>query len=102
MPGQSGNTVFPGHRVTHTHPFLDLDLLAPGDQIIFHMPDADSVYAVTETHDRQADRHLGHRPDPDADGDAHRVPPEAQRRAAHRRQGRSSSPTVPTNARAST
>jgi sortase A len=49
MPGQRGNTVFPGHRVTHSHPFLDLDQLAPGDQIVFHMPDADQVYAVRET-----------------------------------------------------
>jgi sortase A len=49
LPGQRGNTVFPGHRVTHTHPFLDLDRLAPGDQIIFHMPDADQVYAVRQT-----------------------------------------------------
>ncbi len=49
LPGQRGNTVFPGHRVTHTHPFLDLDRLAPGDQIIFHMPDADQVYSVTQT-----------------------------------------------------
>ena len=47
--GQRGNTVFPGHRVTHSHPFLDLDLLAPGDQIIFHMPTATYVYKVTET-----------------------------------------------------
>jgi sortase A len=49
LPGQRGNTVFPGHRVTHSHPFLDLDQLAPGDQIVFQMPDADDVYEVTET-----------------------------------------------------
>jgi sortase A len=49
LPGERGNTVFPGHRVTHSHPFLDLDQLAPGDQIIFQMPDADDVYEVTET-----------------------------------------------------
>jgi sortase A len=49
MPGQRGNTVFPGHRVTHSHPFLDLDQLAPGDQIIFHMADGDHVYAVRQT-----------------------------------------------------
>jgi sortase A len=49
MPGQVGNTVFPGHRVTHTHPFLNLDLLSPGDQIVFHMPGEDYVYKVTGT-----------------------------------------------------
>jgi len=49
MPCQAGNTVFPGHRVTHTHPFLDLDLLSPGDQIVFHMPGRDCVYKVTGT-----------------------------------------------------
>jgi sortase A len=48
-PGQRGNTVFPGHRVTHSHPFLNLDKLAPGDQIIFHMPGVDDVYAVRQT-----------------------------------------------------
>lgn len=46
MPGQTGNAVFPGHRVTHSHPFLDLDKLAPGDQIIFQMPEADYVYEM--------------------------------------------------------
>jgi sortase A len=49
MPCQLGNTVFPGHRVTHTHPFLNLDLLSPGDQIVFHMPKEDCVYSVTGT-----------------------------------------------------
>jgi sortase A len=48
-PCQAGNTVFPGHRVTHTHPFLDLDRLSPGDQIVFHMPGRDCVYKVTGT-----------------------------------------------------
>ncbi len=49
MPCQAGNSVFPGHRVTHTHPFLDIDRLAPGDRIIFHMPRKDCVYKVTGT-----------------------------------------------------
>jgi sortase A len=49
MPCQAGNTVFPGHRVTHSHPFLDLDLLAPGDQIVFHEPGHDCVYSVSGT-----------------------------------------------------
>jgi sortase A len=49
MPCQRGNTVFPGHRVTHTHPFLNIDRVSPGDRIIFHMPGRDCVYKVTRT-----------------------------------------------------
>jgi sortase A len=49
MPGQRGNTVFPGHRVTNTRPFYDLDKLVNGDQIVFHMPTEDVVYKVTST-----------------------------------------------------
>ena len=49
LPCQAGNAVFPGHRVTHTHPFLNLDLLSPGDQIVFHMPGRDCVYKVIGT-----------------------------------------------------
>jgi LPXTG-site transpeptidase (sortase) family protein len=48
LPGQPGNTVFAGHRVTHTRPFLDIDLLAPGDQITFRTNEGTAVYAVTE------------------------------------------------------
>ena len=47
-PGQVGNSVFAGHRVTHTRPFLDIDLLAPGDQITFHLATGTYVYEVTE------------------------------------------------------
>jgi sortase A len=48
IPGMNGNAVFAGHRVTHTRPFLDIDLLAPGDQIIFHLATATYVYEITE------------------------------------------------------
>jgi sortase A len=47
-PGQLGNAVFAGHRVTHTRPFLDIDLLAPGDQIIFHLATGTYTYEITE------------------------------------------------------
>jgi len=47
MPGHIGNAVFAGHRVTHTHPFLNVDQLAPGDQVIFDMRDGTYTYAVT-------------------------------------------------------
>lgn len=32
-PGQRGNSVFAGHRTTHTHPFGDLDLLDKGARV---------------------------------------------------------------------
>lgn len=47
MPGQVGNTVFAGHRVTHSHPFLRINELVPGDQVIFHIEGVRSVYTVT-------------------------------------------------------
>ncbi len=74
----------PGHA---QHPFLNLDLLSPGDQIMFHMPGRDCIYKVTGTQIVLPERSLRHRIPRDADGDAHRVQPQAQRRAAHRRQG---------------
>src|SRR4051812_32411084 len=48
MPGDAGNNVVAGHRVTHTHPFLDIDQLQPGDQVIFTTGAGRFVYAVTE------------------------------------------------------
>ena len=47
LPGENGNAVFAGHRVTHTHPFLHIDLLVPGDQVIFTIQGVRSVYVVT-------------------------------------------------------
>ena len=47
LPGQVGNSVFAGHRVTHTRPFYDIDLLVPGDQIIVHTADGTFTYRVT-------------------------------------------------------
>jgi sortase A len=49
MPGARGNAVLPGHRVTHSHPFRDLDQLAPGDEISFVTADGAFTYVVTET-----------------------------------------------------
>lgn len=46
-PGQTGNAVIAGHRVTHTHPFLHIDQLQPGDQVIFNAFGFRSVYIVT-------------------------------------------------------
>lgn len=47
MPGRRGNSVFAGHRVTHTHPFLDMDQLVAGDKVIFNMPYGTFTYAIT-------------------------------------------------------
>ena len=47
MPGHAGNAVFAGHRVTHTHPFLNLDQMAVGDQVIFDMSYGKFTYSVT-------------------------------------------------------
>jgi sortase A len=49
MPGARGNSVFPGHRVTHSHPFRDLDQLVPGDEVTFHTAAGTFTYAVTGT-----------------------------------------------------
>lgn len=49
LPGQVGNTVFPGHRVTHSHPFRRLDELVPGDEIVFTIANGTHTYTVRET-----------------------------------------------------
>jgi sortase A len=46
-PGQYGNTVIAGHRVSHTHPFRHIDLLVPGDSIIVRTAKGTFTYAVT-------------------------------------------------------
>lgn len=49
MPGKAGNVVVAGHRTSHTKPFRHLDALAPGDEVIFTMPDGRFVYHVVNT-----------------------------------------------------
>lgn len=50
MPGQFGNVVVAGHRTTHSRPFHDLDLLHPGDPLVFRMADgAEHTYRHTRT-----------------------------------------------------
>ena len=46
-PGQPGNTVFAGHRITNSHPFRHLDALVEGDEVIFTVDGVRSVYRVT-------------------------------------------------------
>lgn len=47
FPGQVGNAVFAGHRVTHSRPFRNIDQLQPGDEAIFTIGGVRSVYEVT-------------------------------------------------------
>jgi sortase A len=49
MPGQVGNVVIAGHRVTHTHPFRYLDRLVPGDEIVFDVAGRRWTYRMTGT-----------------------------------------------------
>jgi sortase A len=46
MPGQRGNVVVAGHRVTHSHPFRDLDRLVPGDVAVFTVDGVAWTYVV--------------------------------------------------------
>jgi sortase A len=46
-PGQLGNAVFAGHRVTHSHPFRRINELVPGDEVIFRTNDGVFTYTVT-------------------------------------------------------
>jgi sortase A len=47
MPGQPGNVVVAGHRITHTHPFRNIDQLVPGDEVIFVIADVRYRYVVS-------------------------------------------------------
>jgi sortase A len=47
MPGQNGNVVVAGHRVTHTRPFRNIDLLVPGDEVFFTVDGVRWRYVMT-------------------------------------------------------
>ena len=49
MPGEVGNAVFAGHRVTKTRPFRHIDKLAVGDEVTFTVHGVRSLYKVTES-----------------------------------------------------
>lgn len=49
MPGQIGNMVVGGHRMSHGHPFRDLDLLVPGDELVVTDATGRHVYRVVST-----------------------------------------------------
>lgn len=49
LPGGYGNVVVGGHRTSHTRPFYFLDLLKPGDEIIYTTEAGRFVYVITGT-----------------------------------------------------
>jgi len=49
MPGDVGNVVVPGHRTVDPHPFLNIDQLQVGDQIVLTDDAGRFVYEVTGT-----------------------------------------------------
>jgi sortase A len=50
MPGEIGNVVVAGHRVTHSRPFENLDRLGPGDPLVFTLTDGSRwTYELTGT-----------------------------------------------------
>lgn len=48
-PGEVGNVVLGGHRTSWPRPFRYVDLLEPGDEIVFTTDDGRFVYAVSRT-----------------------------------------------------
>jgi sortase A len=47
MPGELGNVVIGGHRVSHDRPFRDIDQLVPGDEIALTFGGVRHSYVVT-------------------------------------------------------
>jgi sortase A len=59
LPGEVGNVVVAGHRVTHSRPFYDLDLLQPGDPLVFTMNDG-TTWTYTLSHTEVVDDQAVH------------------------------------------
>ena len=49
MPGQVGNVVLAGHRVSHLRPFRNLDKLAVGDPVLFVVDGTTYTYVVSSS-----------------------------------------------------
>lgn len=49
MPGDLGNVVVAGHRVSHNEDFRNLDQLEPGDEVIFNTASGRHTYHVLST-----------------------------------------------------
>ena len=48
-PGQVGNAVFAGHRVTKTRPFRNIDQMSPGDKVYFTVDGVRTEYEMTSS-----------------------------------------------------
>ncbi|MEZ5251993.1 MAG: class E sortase [Ilumatobacteraceae bacterium] len=46
LPGQLGNAAIAGHRTTHGQPFIDIDRVQPGDEIVVQTLAGQYVYLV--------------------------------------------------------
>ena len=55
MPGQAGNVVVAGHRISHNADFGDLHQLNPDDEVIFNTEGGRHVYSVVSTEIVQPD-----------------------------------------------
>jgi sortase A len=68
MPGQPGNVVVAGHRVSHSKPFRHIDDLVDGDQVKFTINGTVFTYVVTghEIVDPTAIRIVAQTPEPTA------------------------------------
>jgi len=49
MPGDVGNVVIGGHRVSHDKPFRNIDQLVTGDEVVFNTDGGRFVYTVVST-----------------------------------------------------
>lgn len=47
LPGGEGNTAYAAHRAGHGDPFIDFDLLRPGDEVEFEQRGARWTYTIT-------------------------------------------------------
>ena len=47
MPGEVGNCIIAGHRVSHTHPFFDIDAIPVGSTMILSRAGVDHVYVAS-------------------------------------------------------
>jgi sortase A len=49
LPGEIGNVVIAGHRMSHDHPFRDIDQLVEGDEVVLTDGTGRHVYRVVRT-----------------------------------------------------
>ena len=47
MPGEVGNCIIAGHRVSHTHPFFDIDAIPVGSTMVLSRAGVDHVYVAS-------------------------------------------------------